>query len=142
MSGVRSYLGGAVRVERLERERGPDGRFRTGDLRGEVAWIASGQHYEHLHVIEFAAAGVRRGFHRHLASREDLYVFRGSIHFLARAAGGGPRLELDLEAGDLVAIGPGVAHGFIAREPALAVAMGIGQDPVVDVHPAPDLDAG
>ncbi|HEX5727175.1 MAG TPA: hypothetical protein VFX98_16980 [Longimicrobiaceae bacterium] len=134
------YLDGWVRVERLGRER-VDGRFRGGDLRGEVAWVASGHPYEYLHVIAFAAAGVRRGFHRHTAHRETLYLFQGALRFLARRPGH-PRLELELEAGDLVTLAPGVAHGFVARTPSLAVAMGTGSDPVEDCVAVPELGEG
>jgi quercetin dioxygenase-like cupin family protein len=134
------YLDGWVRVERLGRER-VDGRFRGGDLRGEVAWLASGHAYEHLHVVEFAAAGVRRGFHRHVAHRETLYVFTGALRCLASRPGRA-RLERLLEAGDLVTMAPGLAHGFVAREPSIAVAMGTGSDPVEDCVAAPELAEG
>jgi dTDP-4-dehydrorhamnose 3,5-epimerase-like enzyme len=133
-----TYLDGAVTVERLGREP-VDGRFRSADERGAVAWLARCRRYDFVHVIEFARAGVRRGFHAHAGHTESLYVFSGRLRMLARGAGGGETLAMELEAGDLATLGPGVAHGFEALEPAIAIALGTGEDPVGTTVAVPDL---
>lgn len=133
---MESYLDGAVTVEELGGDPSA-GRFRAADARGAVAWLARGGSYQYLHVVEFAEAGVRRGFHVHADHAEHLYVFLGSLRLLARKDG--ERVDLELSAGHLAVLGPGVAHGLIAREPAVAVILGHGSDPVHDVQPVPDL---
>jgi dTDP-4-dehydrorhamnose 3,5-epimerase-like enzyme len=135
---TRSYLEGLVSVERLEREPS-DGRFRTADERGAVAWLARGRRYDYIHVIEFAREGVRRGFHAHAGHTETLYVFSGRLRTFARQAEGGETVTMALEAGDLATFAPGTAHGFEALEPTIAVALGTGDDPVSGTIAVPDL---
>jgi dTDP-4-dehydrorhamnose 3,5-epimerase-like enzyme len=133
-----SYLDGAVTVETLGRD-ARDGRFRAEDERGAVAWLARGRRYDFVHVIEFAAAGVRRGFHAHDAHTESLYVFSGRVRMLARKADGGETLSIDLAAGEMAMFEPGVAHGFEAMEPTIAIALGTGEDPFEGTVSVPDL---
>jgi quercetin dioxygenase-like cupin family protein len=133
---MESYLDGAVTVEELGGDSAA-GIFRASDARGAIAWLARGGTYEYLHVAEFAEAGVRRGFHVHANHTEHLYVFLGSLRLLARKDG--QTVDLELSAGHLAVLGPGVAHGLIAREPAVAVILGHGSDPIHDVRPVPDL---
>lgn len=134
----RSYLGGAATVRRLGGA-GEGERFRAADARGAVAWLARGTPVAYVHAIEFAAAGARRGFHVHAAHAETLYLFSGALDVILRRDG--ETMRLDLAAGDLLAMAPGVAHGLIAREPSFAIALGDGSDPVIDVTAVPDLDA-
>jgi dTDP-4-dehydrorhamnose 3,5-epimerase-like enzyme len=110
----------------------------VADARGEVAWPSIGEPTEYVHVIDFASPGVRRGFHRHTAHRERLYLFRGALLALARA-GQGPVAEIHLTSGDLVTFAEDVAHGFIALEPTFAVALGTGSNPLHDTLPVPGL---
>lgn len=140
-AGRRSWLGGALVVERLGAT-ADAGRFHTADARGAVAFLARGGAYEHLHVVEFREAGVRRGFHLHRGHREELYLFLGRVELVARTAGGGETVRVELEAGDLATFAPGTAHGLVALEPAIAVAMGTGTDPIADTVPVPGLDEG
>lgn len=113
------------------------GLFRAADARGSVAWLARGGAYQYLHAAEFTEAGVRRGFHVHANHTEHFYVFLGSLRLLARKDG--QTVDLVLSAGTLAVMAPGVAHGVIAREPAVAVILGHGADPIHDVQPVPDL---
>jgi dTDP-4-dehydrorhamnose 3,5-epimerase-like enzyme len=135
-----SHLDGAVTIESVGTS-SADGLFRASDARGEVAWPAVGERSDYLHVIEFAEAGVRRGFHAHPGHRERLYVFRGALRVLVHAAEGGDTVELRVAAGELIRMEPGVAHGFVALEPTLAVAMGTGSNPLEDTVPTPELGA-
>jgi mannose-6-phosphate isomerase-like protein (cupin superfamily) len=130
------HLDGRIRLSRLGGDAAA-GAFRGGDARGRVAWPARGIAFTSTHVVEFARAGVRRGFHRHPRGAEHLYVFAGGLRMVAEA--GGVRVELRLEEGDRVSIAPGVAHGFTALEPTVAVAYGEGPDPLADKEPAPEL---
>jgi mannose-6-phosphate isomerase-like protein (cupin superfamily) len=135
-----SYLDGGLKVERLDcQPRG--GRFRAEDERGAVAWLARGEAYEYLHAIEFRDAGVRRGFHAHREHAETLYVVSGRLQLVARHSGGGDPVRVELTAGDSATFGPDVAHGLIALEPAFAVSLGAGADPIHGGYPVPDLDA-
>ncbi|MDB4950804.1 MAG: hypothetical protein JWM27_3453 [Gemmatimonadetes bacterium] len=133
-------FGGGMVIERLGRE-ASGGRFRVEDERGAVAWLARGRAYEHLHAIEFRAAGVRRGFHAHPATTETLYVMAGRLMLFARGSEDGGTVSAELSAGDVATFAPGVAHGFVALEPAFAVALGTGADPLAEggTVPAPDL---
>ena len=135
-----SHLDGAVTIESVGTS-SVDGLFRASDARGEVAWPSVGEPSEYIHIIEFAEAGVRRGFHSHPGHRERLYVFRGALRVLVRAAGGGDVVELRVSAGELIRMGSGVAHGFVALEPTLAVAMGVGANPLGNTVAAPELEA-
>ncbi len=133
---MQSYLDGAVRVEVLGGDAAA-GLFRGGDARGGVAWLSRGESFAFLHVVEFRAAGDRRGFHVHGGHDERFYVFSGAVRLLA--AVGGERAEIVLSQGSLASVAPGVAHGFIAETPALAVSFGSGTDPMLDSAPAPAL---
>jgi quercetin dioxygenase-like cupin family protein len=132
----RSYLDGALVVETLAGDTGT-GPFRAEDARGRVAWLARGEPFAYLHAIEFAAPGVRRGFHAHPGHSERLYLFSGTVRLLAGHAGS--REAVTLHAGDLATFAPGVAHGLIAETPAFAVAFGSGTDPIADCVACPDL---
>lgn len=137
-TGRRTWLGGALVVERLGAT-ADAGRFHTADARGAVAFLARGGAYEHLHVVEFREAGVRRGFHLHRGHREELYIFVGRVELVARAPAGEETVRVELEAGDLAVFAPGTAHGLVALSPAVAVAMGTGTDPIGDTVAVPDL---
>ena len=133
---MRSYLDGGLTVEVLGGD-AATGLFRGEDARGGVAWLARGEPYAYLHAVEFRAAGDRRGFHRHAGHRERLYVFSGTLRLFARR--GEETVEVDLVAGSLATFAPGVAHGLIAKSPALAVSFGNGTDPIADSIPCPEL---
>ena len=132
----RSYLEGALVVESLGARSGA-GPFRAEDERGRVAWLARGEPYEYLHAIEFAAPGVRRGFHAHTGHSERLYLFSGTVRLLAGHAGA--TADIMLAAGDLATFAPGVAHGLISETAAFAVAFGSGTDPIENSVPCPEL---
>lgn len=133
---MRSYLDGAVTVRVLGGDAAA-GLFRGGDARGGVAWLTRGEPFAYLHVVEFRSPGDRRGFHVHAGHDERFYVFSGTVRLLA--AMGGERAEIVLSEGSLAALAPGVAHGFIAEAPAIAVSFGSGTDPIHDTTPVPDL---
>lgn len=133
---MRSYLDGALTVESLGADTGA-GPFRAEDARGRVAWLARGEPFAYLHAIEFAAPGVRRGFHAHPGHRERLYLFSGTVRLYAGHAGA--VADVLLQAGDLATFVPGVGHGLVSETPAFAVAFGEGTDPIADSVPRPDL---
>jgi quercetin dioxygenase-like cupin family protein len=133
---VRSYLDGGVTVEVLGGDSAA-GLFRAGDARGGVAWLTRGEPFHYLHVVEFRAPGDRRGFHVHQGHDERLYVFSGTLRLIAEHKG--EKADLLLEAGSLVTFLPGVAHGFVAESPVIAVSFGSGTDPMTDTTPRPDL---
>lgn len=133
---MRSYLDGGVTVEAVGRDAAA-GLFRAEDARGGVAWLARGEPYAYLHVVEFRGEGDRRGFHLHAGHRERLYLFSGTLRLLAGR--GGETVDIDLPAGSLATFEPGVAHGLIARSPALAVSFGSGTDPIADSVLTPEL---
>lgn len=133
---MQSYLDGGVTVQVLGGD-SAQGLFRAGDARGGVAWLARGEPFDYLHVVEFSHAGARRGFHVHQGHNERFYIFSGTLRLIAEH--NGERLDLPLDAGSLVAFTPGVAHGFVAEAPAFAVSFGTGTDPMLDTTPRPDL---
>lgn len=133
---VRSYLDGGVTVEALGGDSAA-GLFRAGDGRGGVAWLTRGEPFEYLHVVEFRAPGDRRGFHVHEGHSERLYIFSGTLRLVAEH--NGDKVDLSLDAGSLVTFTPGVAHGFVAQSPAIAVSFGSGTDPMKDTTPRPEL---
>lgn len=133
---MRSYLGGGVTVEVLGGDSAA-GLFRASDQRGGVAWLSRGEPFPYLHVVEFRNPGDRRGFHLHAGHSERLYVFSGALRLIAEHVG--ERLDELVEAGSLISFLPGVAHGFIAQAPTVAVSFGTGTDPMKDTTPRPDL---
>ncbi|HEX6912594.1 MAG TPA: cupin domain-containing protein [Longimicrobium sp.] len=133
---MQSYLDGAVTVQVPGGDAGA-GLFRAADARGGVAWLARGEPFAYLHVVEFRSPGDRRGFHVHAGHDERFFVFSGTVRLLVSK--GGVRTEIVLSAGSLAALAPGVAHGFVAETPAIAVSFGAGTDPIHDTAPAPDL---
>ena len=133
---MQSYLDGAVTVEVLGGDAAA-GLFRGGDARGGVAWLTRGEPFAYLHVVEFRSPGDRRGFHVHAGHDERFYVFSGAVRLLV--AVGSERTEIVLSEGSLAAVAPGVAHGFIAETPAIAISFGSGTDPMHDSAPAPGL---
>lgn len=135
---MRSYLDGGVTVEVLGGDSAA-GLFRAGDARGGVAWLMRGEPFQYLHVVEFRSPGDRRGFHVHHGHHERLYVFSGALRLIAEHKG--VKVDLLLDAGSLVAFLPGVAHGFVAESPAIAVSFGSGTDPMTDTTPRPELGA-
>jgi dTDP-4-dehydrorhamnose 3,5-epimerase-like enzyme len=136
---TRSFLDGGLTVETLTREPS-GGRFRAEDERGAVAWLARGRPYDYLHAIEFRTAGVRRGFHAHRGHTESLFVFSGRLTLIAQRPDGGERVTMEVGPGDLATFAPGVAHGFVSLEPAFALALGTGEDPIDGGYPVPDLE--
>lgn len=137
---MREALGGRVRIERLERG-GPDTPFMAGDGRGMMAWPVVGESFEYLHVVEFAAPGVRRGLHLHAAHEESFLLFRGSLRVAFSLAESEGAEVVELEAGDLVRMAPGVAHALESLSPALTVHVGRGSHPIHDTLPVPGLAA-
>lgn len=133
---MRSYLDGWVTVEVLGGDSAA-GLFRASDQRGGVAWLSRGEPFPYLHVVEFRGPGDRRGFHVHEGHNERLYVFSGTLRLIAEHDG--ERIDELLEAGSLVSFAPGVAHGFIADAPTIAISFGTGTDPMKDTTPRPDL---
>lgn len=136
---MREYLEGRVRVVSLGRE-AVEGRFRARDARGEVAWPVVGESFDYMHVVEFAHEGARRAFHVHREHEEHIYVVSGVLRVLAGYPGAEP-VALDLSGGDLVYLAAGVAHGLVAREPALAVSYGRGSNPLEDTERVSELDS-
>lgn len=56
--------------------------------------------------------GVERGHHYHKARREYFYVIAGEATLRLEEVSGGEKATVLLRAGDLVFIGPGIAHVF------------------------------
>ena len=133
---MRRYLDGAVTVATLGGD-AAEGLFRGGDGRGRVAWLARGTPCEYLHVVELGGPGVRRGFHRHRAHTEQVYVFSGAVTLVV--ADDDARAEVPLAEGELATIAPGVAHGLVADAASVALVLGTGSDPLADTEATPDL---
>lgn len=131
-------FGGRLRVEALPPS-ARTGRFRASDERGEVAWLIAGTEFDSLHVVEFAHADARRGFHVHHRHEEQLYLFRGRLLLVARDVTTGETITRELREGNLATFAPGIAHGLVSRTPTLAICFGRGAVPFEDVEPVPDL---
>ena len=124
---MQKYFGGKLQIESLPREN-RDGRFRVSDHRGEVAWPIAGERFEYHHVVEFAQAGDRRGFHVHRQHEELLYVFRGTLQLVVKEMDSGETAVLELAARDLATMAPGVARGLVPAEPTIAISAGRGAE--------------
>jgi len=135
---TRDLLEGKVSITRLRRG-GPDAPFLSEDRRGLVAWPLVGGAAEYVHVVEFAAPGVRRGLHAHPEHEESFLVFRGALRLAVAWPIGARPVVLEVEEGDLVRMVPGVAHALRSLGPALTVHFGVGANPLVDCVPAQEL---
>jgi len=133
------YFNGQLIVEQLTRAADSEGRFRNNDERGEVAMIITNGSLEYVELAEFAHRGIRRGYHYHTAYTEQLYVISGKLYIAAEMLETGEKTLLEINAGDVIKIKPGVAHAFIALEKSLVLSMGSGADPFADRHRFTDI---
>ncbi|MBX2811965.1 MAG: hypothetical protein KTR25_09145 [Myxococcales bacterium] len=134
----KEHLSGKVVIETLG-EKDEKGRFRGGDHRGEVAMIVAGSVMEYVELVEFKE-GTTRAFCYHEEFIKSLYVINGPV-VAALAVVDSPleRLEVELSAGQILTINPGVAHAFLALGRSWVLSMGKGSDPFVDRHIYRDL---
>jgi len=96
-------------LKRLMLTQGELAQFHDSDL--SVHYIAA---------LELREGSVR-GNHYHQTKVEHVYLMRGEIELIALEMKSGERVEVVMQAGDLVVIQPGVAHAFRIRQPGLAV---------------------
>jgi len=127
------FLGGRVLLEKLTPESDSSGRFQTQDDRGRVALFSPRQPANHLEYVEFSERGVTRGFHYHEDLTEVIYTCWGNLTIALRLVDEGEQVELNLGQGDLLTIGPGIAHAVLAQETSTIIATFSGtQSPLVD----------
>ena len=136
----RTLLNGEVEVRRLEHV-SDGGPFLAADPRGDVAYPVVGEPFDFMHVVEYARGGVRRGLHAHPGHEEHFAVFRGAMRLAVRSPTSGETAVVALSRGDVVRMGPGVAHAVEALEPGLTVHWGRGTDPLASLVRVPEMAA-
>lgn len=77
--------------------------------------------------------GVIRGNHFHRKKIELLYLISGRLLLGAKENGNGELLSIQMEAGDLVTIEPGICHAFAPQEAGRAVEFSPGMFDSTDV---------
>lgn len=135
----RIFLDGRVTVQTLAEDNDQAGRFSKADDRGRISVLVRESPRTFVELAEFKHPGTRRGFHLHRIYQEELFVVSGSLVVVVEEEASRNHAEFEMAAGDLIQIAPGIAHGFIAQEPSLLVAMGTFADPFKDREPTPNL---
>ena len=112
-----SFLGGRVIKQSLpiiEGRPGPDApslkrrRLAQGDL-AQIYDAPEGIRY--LAALELRA-GALRGNHYHHHKEEHIYVIAGALLVVAADIQTGERISVEIQAGDLCVIRPGIAHAL------------------------------
>lgn len=88
---------------------------------GELAPLTTGQTIRFVAYVEFAARGVVRANHYHLARSEWLYCIGGRAEARFLDLDTGEAAEHTLETGDLVLVRPRCAHAYRALERVQAI---------------------
>jgi quercetin dioxygenase-like cupin family protein len=83
---------------------------------GETAQILNGDEFRFAAYLEFRPDGPNRANHYHLVKHESMYVIRGRLLGRYLDLESGDYAEVELVAGDMVAIPPRVAHTYVALE--------------------------
>lgn len=118
----KSFLNGAVLLDRLTSDKDSSGRFQVEDSRGRVAVFLSGVPTTHIEYAEFNNPGIKRGFHYHNELLKRIYICKGVLDFAAMGAGGNIQIDFRVFQGDLLTISPRIAHAFLSQEEAVLVA--------------------
>jgi mannose-6-phosphate isomerase-like protein (cupin superfamily) len=119
-------FGGRVRKTSLPLFHGPPPADASGPKRlslaqGELAnFYDSPEGIRYIAFLELRAGGIR-GNHFHRVKVEHVYLFSGRLKVLLKDGPEGEIASLDLVAGDLVRIQPGVAHAFKPMEAGFGV---------------------
>lgn len=88
---------------------------------GELAQIHNGADpVRYMAVFELRQGGIR-GNHFHKQKRESIYLIAGRVLLAIQALDTQERRDVEVEAGDLVYIAPGVAHALKTLEPGWAL---------------------
>ena len=88
---------------------------------GELAQFADGaEPLRYVAAVELRPGGIR-GNHYHLHKHESLYLFSGALTLFVGDPGSGARGRLDMSAGDLAIIPPGIAHALQVLQPGIAI---------------------
>jgi mannose-6-phosphate isomerase-like protein (cupin superfamily) len=91
---------------------GASGPKRLRLAQGELAnFYDDPEGVRYLAFLELRPDGVR-GNHVHRVKKEHFYLIAGEVVCVAKPAEGGELVELELKAGDMVTIHPGIAHAF------------------------------
>jgi dTDP-4-dehydrorhamnose 3,5-epimerase-like enzyme len=84
--------------------------------RGELALIVDGSPIRHLAYFSLKPGPYFRGGHYHKTKTEYFYVIRGRARLLTHDVETGTKAAHVLTGGDKVAVGPFLAHRFVAEE--------------------------
>ena len=88
---------------------------------GELAQLtADGTAFRYLACLELRE-GTERGNHLHRRKQEAFYLLSGAVTLFAQDPQQEDRVEIPLQAGDLVFIAPGIAHGLRVLQSGFAV---------------------
>ncbi|MEN9676933.1 MAG: hypothetical protein RIS76_2829 [Verrucomicrobiota bacterium] len=121
-----SHLDGGVVLHRLpaipvSAASGSPERKRLLLPAGELAQLTEDKTaFRYLACLELRE-GTERGNHLHRRKQEAFYLMSGVVTLFALDPQGEDRVELPLEAGDLVFIAPGIAHGLRVLQSGFAV---------------------
>lgn len=111
------FFDGRLRKKSLPLFQGPPPPDATGPKRlllgqGELANFYDGpEGIRYMAFLELRVGGVR-GNHVHRVKVEHVYLFSGEMQLLAKDDQGGELVAIDLRAGDLITIEPGIAHAM------------------------------
>jgi uncharacterized RmlC-like cupin family protein len=93
----------------------PEGGGRIVTPAGELAQIVNGAPFRYLAFLEFQPdPNASRGNHFHASKTEHLYIVDGLVRATYLDLDSTEAAEVDLRAGDLVAVSPRCAHAYVA----------------------------
>jgi quercetin dioxygenase-like cupin family protein len=88
---------------------------------GELAQFYNGEEgIRYIAAIEFVK-GTVRGNHYHQRKQEWVYLISGSVELVVEDVESKLRETVNMVAGDLAYVSPGVAHTFVVQESGMAV---------------------
>lgn len=111
------YFGGRLKKRSLAVYEGAPPIGAAGPKRLRLAQGELASIYDEVEGIRYIAfvelvEGMVRGNHVHRVKNEHFYLIRGKVVLGARPVEGGELVMVEMEAGDLAVIRPGIAHGI------------------------------
>ena len=133
------YFGGRLRKRSLPVFNGSPPPEAAAPKRLLLAQGELANFYDHPEGIRYLAflelrAGAIRGNHFHRKKLEHLYLISGRLLLAAKENADGELISLQLEAGDLATIEPGICHAFEPGEAGQAIEFSPGMFDSADIY--------
>jgi mannose-6-phosphate isomerase-like protein (cupin superfamily) len=137
-SAITRFFGGRVEIKSLAVTDQPatrtDPQARIISPKGELAVLGDGSiSIHHLAYVELRAAMVR-GDHYHKLRHEYFYLISGALKLNLQDVSTGERASIEMKAGDLAYITPGIAHALHPLKEGHGIEFAVEQFDQADVY--------